>query len=215
MKQPAQNIVRPHPYRRSRAWTIFSAIFFGLVSINAWAGEKEAPLVQIFCDAVIARAQVGAAKPDGTPEADLSEGRELSESEAWDRLVQRLESREPIPEARVLDPVAYERCLQENRQEFQDAEFILDGKKLLEETVKSPKKPEPSLPREAAQINLGGLGSFSLDFSAQSNARRTVSIDDERQREGRYQDLWRSFLSRLRGNFAPHRAALEVTDSRD
>lgn len=97
----------------------------------------------------------------------------------------------------------FKQCLSENKNELEYGEFILMGRKIIDETLQAyQKKSEPHL--VSASFQLGGTGTLPFDFnltlsSNSNNGEPSGDILIIHQRKKKYNAMWQAFISGLKG----------------
>lgn len=150
--------------------------------------QSEPKLVSLFCEEIVA-------DPERAPAI-------VGSDQAWEQFARRLETRRVVSHLKVKSFPAYRTCVRTHRQDFEYGEFLLSGKKLLEE-----QQARQSLPRTVSLREQKGLldREISLPLVGQVVIRPgrdfradPVHSDNRLVRHARYGHLWNRFLEGVR-----------------
>jgi hypothetical protein len=180
--------------------TLLIVLFFQS-SLSAQEEEKflRHSLVDIFCTALIERSS----NENNSKNLDeiwpilenhFQSGKLYSSLLSNDQLESSLETLKSTP--------LFKKCVDENRKDLDYGEFILTGKKIIEDTLLAYQKvSSPSLSSASFQLSEGGglLSGLSLNISGgESNFESPRIIEVINQREKKYQTMWHRFIADLK-----------------
>lgn len=171
------------------------SIYFCLIALVVTSGAFCSPapeLVRLFCQA--------------QANAD-SLGRPLAETDRdWEHVFFNLRHRFPISPSELslgTQPTRIDGCVSVYRDDFDEAEFILKGLAVLDETEQFHRVAAPSDAEDATQISrstsniLAGLVPRLESKPPHSDAEATIE-EGIQNRRARYLKLWSDFTRRLK-----------------
>jgi hypothetical protein len=154
-------------------------------------------LARIFCGELLHRQEMGL--PIGETDA------------AWKEFTARLEGGAVRrPASTGVEPDRIQRCMNEHREEMDEGEFLLEGKRMLRNLAEQSlqAKPERALDPVLGSVNLPGFGEVQL--GAMTRRAEVSGAERVTQRSTRYDELWDAFLERLRKTMTLRRDPLKM-----
>jgi len=164
----------------------FKTFIFAFVICLGWVGPARASdaqgLVQWFC-----RAQLSAAQNGSPLHTDESRWNEMKQS-----LLSHTLSRQSIDPS--LDESDVNRCTERYRADFEQAEFILRGLRVIDQSLHAKTEPKP-MSSFSATVEVEG---FSVTTALVETANDEIDAVAVKNRRQNYLKLWNAFAENLR-----------------